>query len=51
MKHINTVIHQLLKHIPPYRFDQVAKRYEGDRRVRALSYWTQFTALIYAQLT
>lgn len=50
MKHINTVLHQLLKHIPRYRFEQVVDRYQGDRRVRSLNCWTQLVALIYAQL-
>ncbi len=50
MKHVNTVMHQLLKHIPRYRFDRVVDRYEGDHRVRTLNCWTQFVALIYAQL-
>ena len=50
MKHINTVLNQLLKHIPRYRFEQVVERYQGDRRVRSLNCWTQLVALIYAQL-
>lgn len=29
LKHIDTVFHQLLKHIPRYRFDRVVERYEG----------------------
>jgi hypothetical protein len=37
MKHINTVLHQLLKHIPRYRFEQVVERCQGDRRVRNLT--------------
>ena len=50
MKHLNTVLHQLLKHIPRYRFEQAVERYQGDRRVRSLNCWTQWVALIYAQL-
>ena len=50
MKHLNTVLHQLLKHIPRYRFEQAVERYQGDRRVRSLNCWTQLVALIYAQL-
>lgn len=50
MKHLNTVLHQLLKHIPRYRFEPVVERYQGDRRVRRLNCWTQWVALSYAQL-
>jgi putative transposase len=50
MKHVNTVLHQLLRHIPRHRFEQVVERYQGDRRVRSLNCWTQLVALVYAQL-
>ncbi|WP_411182308.1 DUF4372 domain-containing protein [Nitrosomonas sp. Is37] len=47
LKHINTVFHQLLKHIPRYHFDR-AVAYERDRRIRTLNCWTQLVAMIYA---
>jgi hypothetical protein len=50
MKHLNTVLHQLLKYIPRYRFDRAVERHGGDHRIRTLNCWTQFVALIYAQL-
>jgi len=51
MKHINTIFHQLLKFIPRSQFDAVVNRYDGDRRVRSLSCWKQFTVLLYAQFS
>ena len=50
MKHINTVLHGLLQHIPKHKFDDAVKRYKGDYRVRTLSCWTQLVSLLYAQL-
>ena len=51
MKHINTIFHQLLKFIPRRQFEAVVDRYDGDRRVRSLSCWDQFTVLLYAQFS
>ena len=50
MKHINTVFHQLLKEVPRHHFERVVHRHEGNRRVRSLSCWTQFCAMLFAQL-
>jgi len=50
MKHINTVFHQLLREVPRHQFEKVINRYEGDRRIRSLSCWTQFCAMLFAQL-
>lgn len=50
MKHTNTVFHQLLREVPHHQFEKVIKRYEGNRRVRSLSCWTQFCVMLYAQL-
>jgi len=50
MKHINTIFHQLLREVPRHQFEKVIKRYEGDRRVRSLPCWTQFCAMLFAQL-
>jgi IS4 transposase len=51
MKHINTLLHQLLKQIPRQQFDDAVERHKGDYRVRQLNCWTQFCAMLYAQLT
>lgn len=50
MKYVNTVLHGLLEHIPKTFFDKAVTRHKGDYRVRKLSCWTQFVALLYAQL-
>lgn len=50
MKHINTVFHRILRFIPRHRFDAVVSRYRGDHRVRHLNCWSQFIAMLYAQL-
>jgi abortive infection bacteriophage resistance protein len=41
MKHINTIFSQLLVAIPKRRFNAVVKCYQGDKRIRNLSCWTQ----------
>lgn len=50
MKHINTIFHQLLREVPRHQFERVINRYEGNRRVRSLPCWTQFCAMLFAQL-
>jgi len=50
MKHINTVFHDLLQQISRPLFNKTVARHKGDYRVRTLNCWTQFVALIYAQL-
>jgi len=50
MKHINTVFHQLLRDVPRHQFEKVINRHEGDRRIRSLPCWTQFCAMLFAQL-
>ena len=51
MKHTNTVFYQLLRFIPKHRFDDAVNRHQGDYRVRQLSCWSQFIAMLYAQLS
>jgi hypothetical protein len=51
MKHTNTVFYQLLRFIPKTRFDAAVKRHQGDYRVRQLNCWSQFIAMLYAQLS
>jgi len=50
MKHTNTIFSQLLVAIPKHRFNAVVNRYQGDKRVRSLSCWTQFCVMLYGQL-
>jgi len=50
MKHTNTIFQQVIRAVPRQLFDQVAQRYNGDKRVRSLSCWTQFCVMVYGQL-
>jgi len=50
MQHTNTIFHQVIRAVPRRLFDQVARRYNGDKRVRSLSCWTQFCVMVYGQL-
>lgn len=50
MRHQNTVYHGLLKLVSRAQFDRLAKKHGMDFRVRELSTWTQFVAVLFAQL-
>ena len=50
MHHHNTLLHDLGKAMPRWRFEQLAERSAADRRVRTLPCWSQFVALVFAQL-
>lgn len=50
MHHDNTLLHQLGKAMPRWRFQRIARRTGADHRVRTLPSWSQFTALVFAQL-
>jgi hypothetical protein len=50
MPHHNSVFHGILKQIPRAGFERLVRQFKGDYRVRRLSCWTQFVALLYAQL-
>ena len=50
MQHTNTIFHQIIRTVPRHLFDQVAQRYNGDKRTRSLSCWTQFCVMVYGQL-
>ena len=51
MRHHNSVLHGLLKHVPWSQFDKLVDEYGADTRVRRLSTKSQFTALLFAQLS
>lgn len=51
MHHHNTICHALLKAIPRHRFDRLVEAHRGDYRDRDLSFWSQFVALVHAQLS
>jgi len=51
MRHQNTVFHSVLKFIPQHSFERLVAEHEGDYRVRRLTCWSQFVAMLYAQLS
>jgi IS4 transposase len=50
MRHHNSVLHGVLKHVPWWRFDKLVDEHHADARVRRLSTKSQFVALLYGQL-
>jgi hypothetical protein len=46
-----TVLAQLLDHLPRHTFRRIVHRYRGDRRVRRLTAWDQYVVMAFAQLT
>jgi len=51
MRHHNSVLHELLKHVPWAMFDNLVAAHGADSRVRRLSTKSQLVALLYAQLS
>lgn len=51
MRHHNSVLHQILKHVPWGSFAELVERHEADKRVRKLSSKSQLIALLYGQLS
>src|SRR5688572_17842030 len=51
VRHHNSVLHELLKHLPWRKFDELVEQHEADVRVRKLSTKTQLVALLFAQLS
>ena len=50
MRHQNTLFHALLKFVPRHRFEAIVGRFAGDHRTRRLPCWSQFVAMLFAQL-
>ena len=50
MRHQNTVLHDLLKHLPWDVFDDLVETHKADKHVRGLTTKSQFVALLYGQL-
>jgi hypothetical protein len=50
MQRQTTVLKEILKLMPRWQFERMAERHGADYRVRTLSSWSQFLALVYAQL-
>lgn len=51
MRHHNSVLHGLLKHLPWRKFEELVDEHGADARVRKLSTKTQLTALLFSQLS
>ncbi|MBF0333389.1 MAG: DUF4372 domain-containing protein, partial [Alphaproteobacteria bacterium] len=51
MRHQNSVLHDLLKHVPWDSFDRLVARHGADDRVRRLTTKSQLIALLYGQLS
>ena len=51
MAHTNTVLGQLLKLFPRHEFTELASSHHEGQKLRAVSRWSQFVALVSAQLT
>jgi hypothetical protein len=51
MQQFSTVYNQFLKQIPRGQFQTCVDHYNGDYRVRKFNCWSQFTTMMYAQLT
>jgi len=46
-----TVLTQLIEHLPHKEFQKGVARYRGDRYAKSISYWDQYLAMAFAQLT
>ena len=51
MSHHNTIIAQMLKLIPRYEFEALAKQHHKGRSFRKASRWSQFVTMVIAQLS
>jgi hypothetical protein len=51
MRHDNSVLHQILQHIPWSRFEALVEEHRADKHVRRLSTKSQLVAMLYAQLS
>lgn len=51
MRHQNSVLHDLLKHVPWAAFDRLVEEHGADARVRRLTTKSQLVALLYGQLS
>jgi putative transposase len=51
MSHCNTILNQILKIIPRHEFESLATKHHSGRRFRTTSRWSQFTAIVLAQLS
>lgn len=50
MGHFNTIMNQLLTHLPRHQFATLAKNLGGDHHVRTFTSWQHAVILLYAQI-
>ena len=51
MRHDNSVLHQVLQHVPWGGFERLVEEHGADKHVRRLSTKSQLVAMLYAQLS
>lgn len=51
MSHCNTILNQILKIIPRHEFESLAHKHHVGRKFRTTNRWSQFTAIVLAQLS
>ncbi len=51
MAHHNTILFQILRLVPRHEFKRLTKEHDGKRRGDAMSRWSQFVAMVVAQLS
>ncbi|HWA88812.1 MAG TPA: IS4 family transposase [Rhizomicrobium sp.] len=51
MRHDNSVLHQVLQHLPWAGFERLVEEHGADKHVRQLSTKSQLVAMLYAQLS
>ena len=51
MSHCNTILKQILNIIPRHEFESLSSKYHSGRKFRTTSRWSQFSAIVLAQLT
>jgi len=49
MAYLNTILSQLLVHMPRHEFQSLVSRWKADRYVKRFTTWNQLVTLIYAQ--
>jgi len=51
MSHCNTILNQILRIIPRHEFESLAHKHHVGRKFRTTNRWSQFTAIVLAQLS
>lgn len=51
MSHCNTILSQILKIVPRHEFESLGIKHHSGRKFRTTSRWSQFTAIVLAQLS